>query len=165
LKNENLNRLSINDKKSLEDIMNATKDIESLLPHRKPFLFVDEVVSAEDGKSVCLRTFNADEYFFEGHFPGNPIVPGAIISESLGQSGTAGLAAEGKFAKGTEFFLLELSKTKFLNPVRPGDTCRHEVEIVEMTQKIIKQRGKTYVGDVAVCESEWVVYYREPKKQ
>jgi 3-hydroxyacyl-[acyl-carrier-protein] dehydratase len=143
--------------------MNGTKDIESLLPHRSPFLFVDEVVSAEEKKSVCQKTFKEDEFFFKGHFPGNPIVPGVIIAEGMGQSGTAGLAAQGKFAKGTEFFLLEMDKIKFLNPVRPGDTCRYEVEITEMTHKIIKQKGITYVNDKAVCEGEWVVYYRQPK--
>ena len=142
--------------------MNATKDIESLMPHRPPFLFVDEVLSADETKSVCLKTFTEGEFFFKGHFPGNPIVPGVIVAEGLGQSGTAGLAAAGKFAKGTEFFLLEIDKTKFLHPVRPGDTCRFEAQTTEITAKIIKQKGVAYVGDKAVCESEWMVFYRRP---
>jgi 3-hydroxyacyl-[acyl-carrier-protein] dehydratase len=140
-------------------------DMGSLLPHRPPFLFVDEVVSADEHGSVSLRTFRPEEFFFVGHFPGNPIVPGVLVAEGMGQSCTAGMAARGVFAPGTEFFLLEMDKTKFLNPVRPGDTCRFEAKITEMTHKIVKFSGKAFVGDTQVCESEYVVYYRQPKSE
>src|ERR1700733_1918321 len=87
------------------------------LPHREPFIFIDAVVSVVPGASaVCTKTFKADEPFFRGHFPGDPIVPGVILTEALAQ--TAGIAA-GQAGKG--FRLSAIKGMKFFGTVRPGE--------------------------------------------
>ncbi len=87
------------------------------LPHRAPFIFVDEVCAVQAGESAqCAKTFPADEPFFRGHFPGDPLVPGVILTEALAQ--TAGLAA-GQPGRG--FRLSAIRSMKFFAPVRPGE--------------------------------------------
>lgn len=89
------------------------------LPHREPFIFIDTVVEVQPGASaVCSKTFKPDEPFFRGHFPGNPIVPGVILTEALAQ--TAGIAAGGSDAK-KSYLLSTVRMMKFFSPARPLD--------------------------------------------
>lgn len=97
--------------------MNPADPVALGLPHRAPFLFVDEVRALVPGESAeCAKTFPAGEPFFAGHFPGDPLVPGVILTEALAQ--TAGLAAG---QPGRAFRLSAIRGMKFLRPVRPGD--------------------------------------------
>ena len=90
--------------------------IQCGLPHREPFIFIDTVVAVEPGRSaVCRKTFGAGEAFFRGHFPGNPLVPGVILTEAAAQ--TAGIAAG---APGRVFHLSAIRQMKFIRPVGPG---------------------------------------------
>jgi 3-hydroxyacyl-[acyl-carrier-protein] dehydratase len=95
------------------------KDPESLgLPHRAPFVFVDEVLSATQGEARCLKTFLPDDPMFRGHFPDNPIVPGVILTEALAQ--TAGIAgAWGSHER--RFLLSAIRNMKFITPAHPGE--------------------------------------------
>ena len=136
--------------------MSLTKDIESLLPHRKPFLFVDEIVSADEKGSVCEHTFTPDEFFFKGHFPQYPVVPGVILVETMAQCGGAALSYQKTFAEGSLFFLATVDKVKFRNQVRPGDKVRVEVTNLRVSPKMIKQAGKVYVGETLCAEAEWM---------
>ena len=131
-------------------------EIEKLLPHREPFLFVDEIVEATNERIVAKRMFGADEYFFKGHFPEYPVVPGVILVETMAQSGGAGLRKLGVLGDDALFFFATVDKVKFRRQVRPGDEVRCEVENLRVSPKMIKQRGKAYVGDEVAAEAEWM---------
>ncbi len=95
-----------------------------LLPHRPPFLFVDTLRSADETGAVAEYTFTEEKNdFFKGHFPGNPIVPGVVLIETMAQAAGAGLVARGFFGEGTPAFVFaKVESAKFRRPVRPGDT-------------------------------------------
>jgi 3-hydroxyacyl-[acyl-carrier-protein] dehydratase len=136
--------------------MSGTTNIEALLPHRKPFLFVDEILSADEQGSVSTKTFTPTEFFFPGHFPQYPVVPGVILVETLAQAGGAALASAKLFPEGSLFFLATVDKVKFRRQVRPGDTVRLEVTNLRVSPKMIKQSGKALVGDEVAAEAEWM---------
>jgi 3-hydroxyacyl-[acyl-carrier-protein] dehydratase len=131
-------------------------EIESLLPHREPFLFVDEIVQADDKKIIAKHVFTEKEFFFKGHFPGYPVVPGVILVETMAQSGGAGLRKLGVLGDGSLFFLASVDKVKFRRQVKPGDEVRSEVENLRVSPKMIKQSGRAYVGDELAAEAEWM---------
>ena len=142
--------------------MALTKDIKSLLPHREPFLFVDEILSADEKGSVCIKRFTGAEFFFQGHFPQYPVVPGVLLVETMAQAGGAALSFQKVFSEDSLFFLATVDKVKFRNQVRPGDTLRLEIENLRVSANMIKQRGKAYVGDVLAAEAEWMCLVGRP---
>jgi len=131
-------------------------EIEKLLPHRDPFLFVDEIVEATNEKIVARHVFTENEYFFKGHFPEYPVVPGVILVETMAQSGGAGLRKLGVLGEDGLFFFATVDKVKFRRQVRPGDEIRSEIENLRVSPKMIKQRGIAYVGDEIAAEAEWM---------
>ena len=103
-------------------------DIEKLIPHRVPFLFIDEceiIIPGEHG--ISKKTFKEDEYFFQGHFPNNPIVPGVIIVEAMAQ--TAGVVVSYKLRdyKEKSVLFMSVNKAKFRKPILPNDQVSFEV--------------------------------------
>lgn len=136
--------------------MALTTDIKSLLPHREPFLFVDAIISADDNGSVSEHTFTENEFFFKGHFPEYPVVPGVILCETMAQAGGAALSFQKKVPDGSLFFFASLDKVKFRNQVRPGDKVRMEITNLRVSTHMIKQAGKAYVGDTLCAEAEWL---------
>jgi len=131
-------------------------EIESLLPHREPFLFVDEIVQADEKKIVATHVFSEKEYFFRGHFPEYPVVPGVVLVETMAQSGGAGLRKLGVLGDGALFFLASVDKVKFRRQVRPGDEVRSEIENLRVSPRMIKQSGRAFVGDELAAEAEWM---------
>jgi 3-hydroxyacyl-[acyl-carrier-protein] dehydratase len=131
-------------------------EIENLLPHREPFLFVDEVVRADKDKITAKHIFTEKEFFFKGHFPEYPVVPGVILVETMAQSGGAGLRKLGGLGDDSLFFLGTVDKVKFRRQVRPGDEVRSEIENLRVSPKMIKQSGKAYVGEELAAEAEWM---------
>ena len=132
--------------------MSLTTDIKSLLPHREPFLFVDEIVSADEKGCVCTHTFTENEFFFKGHFPEYPVVPGVILVETMAQAGGAVLSFQKKVPEGSLFFLGTVDKVKFRNQVRPNDTVRMEITNLRVSPRMIKQSGKAFVGETLAAE-------------
>jgi 3-hydroxyacyl-[acyl-carrier-protein] dehydratase len=131
-------------------------EIESLLPHRAPFLFVDEIVEAGDERIIAKHVFAESEFFFKGHFPQYPVVPGVILIETMAQSGGAGLRKTGVLAGDALFFLASVDKVKFRRQVRPGEEVRSEITNLRVSGKMIKQSGKAYVGQELAAEAEWL---------
>lgn len=103
-------------------------DIESVLPHRKPMLLVDEVISQSDSDIVCTKTFQADEYFFQGHYPGQPICPGVILCECGVQAGAILLAGKVDQADAVPV-LTKLENVRFKRMVEPGETIEMSVRL------------------------------------
>jgi len=99
-------------------------DIESYLPHRAPFLFVDEVSVKED-TIFAEHTFRADDWFFKGHFPAFPVVPGVLLVESMAQAGGVGAKLMGIYPKSLLMFA-KIKDARFKQPVHPGDTLKME---------------------------------------
>ena len=130
-------------------------DMKMLLPHREPFLFVDKILEASKERIVGTRRFSTDEFFFAGHFPEYPVVPGVILIESMAQCGGAGIKQLG-IMDDALFFLASVNNVKFRRQVRPEETVRMEIDNLRVTPKMIKQRGRAYVGDEAACEAEWM---------
>ena len=132
------------------------EEIKNLIPHRDPFLFVDTceiIVPGEHGKSEKL--FTANEYFFNGHFPNNPIVPGVIIVEAMAQ--TAGIVVSYKLKEFKEKSVLFMSvnKAKFRKPIFPNEKVSFEVNFVNSVRDVYKFEGACYKEDVKVCEAEF----------
>jgi 3-hydroxyacyl-[acyl-carrier-protein] dehydratase len=140
-----------------EDMGEGTrKEIEELLPHRDPFLFVDKIIRADKEKIVACHVFSENEFFFKGHFPQYPVVPGVILVETMAQAGGAGLRKLGFIAGDDLFFLASVDKVKFRRQVLPGEEIRCEIKNLRVSDRMIKQAGKAYVDDKLAAEAEWL---------
>jgi 3-hydroxyacyl-[acyl-carrier-protein] dehydratase len=133
-----------------------SNEIEALLPHRAPFLFVDEILAADAETITARRVFGEGEFFFKGHFPQYPVVPGVILVEAMAQSGGAGLRKLGMLGDDALFFLASVDRVKFRRQVRPGDELRSEIKNLRVSARMIKQSGRAFVGEELVAEAEWM---------
>ena len=132
------------------------EEIKKLIPHRKPFLFIEECKVIEKGKiGESFRTFEETEYFFEGHFPDNPIVPGVVIVEAMAQ--TAGVVvSENLINKNDQSVLfMSINKAKFRKPVLPNYKIKFYVELINNIKNVYKFMGKAFHNDTLVAESEF----------
>lgn len=130
------------------------EQITSLIPHRPPFLFVDEAGIAH-GTIKATRHFAADEWFFQGHFPGYPVVPGVLLIEAMAQAGGVGAKLLGNNPRGL-FVLAKIRSATFRRQVRPGETLDMEVVNLRSSTQVIHQRGVGKVGDEIAVEAEWI---------
>ena len=131
-------------------------EIKELIPHRDPFLFVDSceiILPGEHGKSK--KTFLKEEYFFEGHFPNNPIVPGVIIVEAMAQ--TAGIVVSYKLRdyKEKSVLFMSVNKAKFRKPILPNDSVSFEVKFLNKVRDVYKFYGICMKNASKVSEAEF----------
>jgi beta-hydroxyacyl-ACP dehydratase FabZ len=136
--------------------------IQALLPHRYPFLLVDRIIEIEDGKRIVgIKNVTVNEQFFQGHFPGQPIMPGVLLLEVMAQVGGV-LARKTAMGKGRPtVFLTGIEKAKFRRPVVPGDQLRIEVEVLRRKDPFWKMSGKILVATSLVSEAEMTAMVRD----
>jgi beta-hydroxyacyl-ACP dehydratase FabZ len=134
------------------------------LPHRYPFILVDRVLEVEDSKRiVALKNVTVNEPFFQGHFPGRPIMPGVLICEALVQAGGLLAACSGDgIAAGSVVVLVGIEHARFRQPVVPGDQLRLEVESIQKRGALWKMRGRALVDSKRVAEAEFMTMETAP---
>ncbi|MCD4812525.1 bifunctional UDP-3-O-[3-hydroxymyristoyl] N-acetylglucosamine deacetylase/3-hydroxyacyl-ACP dehydratase [bacterium] len=133
------------------------QEIEQLLPHRYPMLLVDRVIDLEVGKRVVgIKNVTMNEHFFQGHFPGHPIMPGVLILEAMAQCGGVLLMKSSPDSVGKVVYFVGIDKVRFRKPVVPGDQLRFELSVDKIKARIAKMLAKAYVGDTLVCEAEFM---------
>lgn len=132
-----------------------SEQIKKIIPHRDPFLLVDEVIDYVPLKTgIGLKHVREDEYFFKGHFPEFPVMPGVLITESLAQMGAIVLLSDPNYT-GKLVFLTGIEKAKFRRKVLPGDTLRLEVEITRMRGRFGFGQAIAYVEKEIACEASF----------
>ncbi|MBC8591019.1 3-hydroxyacyl-ACP dehydratase FabZ [Wansuia hejianensis] len=134
----------------------SIEDIMEIIPHRYPFLFVDKVKILDPGvKGIGYKNVTINEYYFQGHYPNMPIMPGVIIIETMAQVGVVILLSHEDF-KGNIPYFAGINKFRFKRKVIPGDTLRIEVEITKLRGSIGIGQGKAFVEDRLVAEGEFM---------
>jgi 3-hydroxyacyl-[acyl-carrier-protein] dehydratase len=141
--------------------------IMQILPHRYPFLLVDRVLECDPGKKiVAIKNVTMNEPFFEGHFPGHPVMPGVLIVEAMAQAGglLIGLTT-GDRGEGNICYFAGIENAKFRKPVTPGDQLRFEIEVVASRRGIWEFSGKAIVDGKLAAEAVLKVTYFPAQKQ
>jgi len=141
------------------------KDIIKVLPHRHPFLLVDMITELELGERIVgVKNVTINEPFFEGHFPGNPIMPGVLVIEAMAQVGgiLARLSEPGSMKEGGDsaIYFVAMDKVRFRKPIVPGDQILFELTAMRKGSRIWKMKGKATVQNTIAAEAELVAALR-----
>ena len=129
-------------------------EIQRILPHRYPFLLIDRVVDlTRRQRIVALKNVTVNEPYFQGHFPGFPIMPGVLMVEAIAQAGGALLLTEIEDRDSSLMVFSGIERARFRRPVVPGDQLRIEVTVLAWRMNAVRMEGKIYVGDKRVCEA------------
>lgn len=140
-----------------EGVVLDVNAIQKILPHRYPFLLVDKITHLElDKKVIGIKNVTINEHFFQGHFPGQPVMPGVLIIESLAQCGGILLLNSLKEPENNIVLFMSINNVKFRKTVSPGDQLRLEVELVSKKSKYFSVRGHAYVDNTLVCEGDFM---------
>ncbi|MBW2088249.1 MAG: 3-hydroxyacyl-ACP dehydratase FabZ [Deltaproteobacteria bacterium] len=139
------------------------QEIMNLLPHRYPFIMIDRILELVPGeKVVALKNVTINEPFFQGHFPGSPIMPGVLMIEAMGQAGAV-LAAKSlpEEEQGSVIYFMGMNKVKFRKPVVPGDQIIFEIKFLKQRAKVFKMSGIAVVDEKRVAEAELMASFGE----
>lgn len=129
-------------------------EIQRILPHRYPFLLIDRVVDLKrKERIVAIKNVTVNEPFFQGHFPGFPIMPGVLMVEAIAQAGGALLLTEVEDRENSLMVFSGIERARFRRPVVPGDQLRIEVTVLAWRRTAVRMEGNIYVGDKKVCEA------------
>ncbi len=141
--------------KLTSDFVFDVEAIERIMPHRYPFLLVDRILDLVPGESVTgIKNVSRNEPFFDGHFPGRPVMPGVLIVEAMGQAGGVLLLNSVEDAESKLVYFTTLDNVRFRQPVIPGDQLRLEVEMKKFRRSICQMTGRALVGDKVVAQAE-----------
>jgi UDP-3-O-[3-hydroxymyristoyl] N-acetylglucosamine deacetylase/3-hydroxyacyl-[acyl-carrier-protein] dehydratase len=138
------------------------EDIMKVLPHRYPFLLVDRILEIEEKRRIVgLKNVTINEPFFQGHFPGHPIMPGVLIIEAMAQVG--GMLLMGSFENPADkvVYFMSLDNVKFRKPVKPGDHIRFELDLTQVRGMVCKMRGVARVDGEVVAEADMAAMVRD----
>ena len=131
-------------------------EIMKIIPHRYPFLLVDKIVEFEPKKRIVgIKNVTMNEPFFQGHFPGHPIFPGALLVEAMAQVGCI-LMFKSFDISPEEYvvYFMGIDRARFRKPVRPGDTVKFVLEPKVIKSRMSKMKGEAFVGEDLVCDAE-----------
>jgi 3-hydroxyacyl-[acyl-carrier-protein] dehydratase len=137
--------------------------ITSAIPHREPFLLLDEIVEQSDSRIVCRKTFTGDEFWYRGHYPKFPLTPGVLLVEAGMQAGAVLLAGRVKNAPNAVPVATRINSVKFKNLVRPGDTITIEVELTEELAGAYFLNAKVTVGEKTAATFEFACKLASPE--
>jgi len=131
-------------------------EIKQYLPHRYPFLLVDRIIDIQQGESITgIKNVTFNEPFFQGHFPGQPIMPGVLIVEAMAQVGGVMAFLSLTEGKGKSVYFMSIEKAKFRRPVVPGDQLRLEIKVVQQRGNVWKLSGSATVEGKLVAEADF----------
>jgi 3-hydroxyacyl-[acyl-carrier-protein] dehydratase len=131
----------------------SLEQIKEIIPHRDPFLLLDEIIELDTFKAIGIKHVTPDEFYFKGHFPGKPVVPGVILVESLAQVGAVIILSHDKY-KGKIAYFTGIKNAKFRKSVVPGDTVYLHCEVTRIKGAFGFGKAEAYVNDELVCEAE-----------
>jgi beta-hydroxyacyl-ACP dehydratase FabZ len=137
--------------------MIGIQEIMDTLPHRYPFLLIDKIIEMEMGKRVVgIKNVTMNEPFFQGHFPGHPIMPGVLILEAMAQTGgvLALKSVPPDQVKNKVLYFMSIDKAKFRKPVVPGDQLRFEIDVIKQRSNIMSLKAQAMVDGAVAAEAE-----------
>jgi len=131
-------------------------DIIKILPHRYPFILIDRIDIIEKGKSlIALKNMTINEPFFQGHFPGQPVMPGVLSLEIMAQAGSFLMLSQIEDPLSMNMFFSTVEAAKFRKPITPGDQLKVHMELVKRKLNLCKFHGKCFVDQVLVAEAKF----------
>ena len=137
----------------MSEVVLALEQIKELLPHREPFLFVDAVTKLEPNLIEGYRDIKADEFYFPGHFPGFPVMPGVLMVEAIAQTGVLLVLKTHEQRQGRNTLFAGIEKVRFRRQVAPGDRLLLSADIISGRSSVYKIHGTAKVGDEPACEA------------